>query len=59
MFVVVRRARVKGDSRGGISLETITAAFANGPRDDDENDDKSDDTDKGKYTTLQRRVLQE
>lgn len=58
-FVAVRRARIKGDGGGSISLETITAAFANNPRDGDDDDDENDDTDKRKYTTFQRWILQE
>jgi len=43
---------VKGNSGGEFSFETITAAFANGPAEEDENDDKNDETDEGKNTAL-------
>jgi len=58
-FVLVHRTGVKGDSGSEISFKTITAAFANDPRDTDENDDEDNDTDEGKDAALQGRILQE
>lgn len=59
VLITIRRTGVERDSGSKISFETITTAFAKGPRDNNENDDESNNTDEGKDATLRRRVLQE
>lgn len=58
-FVEVRRTGVEGDGSSKVSFKTITTALADGPCDNDENDNESNDTNKGKDASLQGRILQE